>query len=166
MHFLRSLYARDLFNNGFYFNLVQEKVVKGKGFQRVGIADTAMSVRSPIFKNKLIEIKTINNYNRILDSVASTPEEPHLSFKGDLELQYINEPEPTAYQHSHNIFPMKIQQRSTIILHKPCVILAHGQVYPADAIETKNFWSWELMAESLPLDYDPAVDEAIAGANE
>ncbi len=164
MHFLRSLYKRDLFSNGFYFNLINLKAVKGKGLVRMGYADTLMAVRSPIFRNKIIGIKTITNYNRILDSARSTPEEPLFTFKGDLEIQYTNEAEPTAYQHNRHIFPTKIQQRSTILLHKECIILAHGQVYPPDAIETKNYWSWELMAESLPLDYDPNGDLAVVGS--
>lgn len=156
MHFLRSLYSHDLFKNGFYFNLIQEKVVKGKVL-RIGIADTTIAVRSPVFKTRL-EIKTISNYNRVLDSTTSTPEEPHLSFKGELEIQYIKELEPSAYQHHRLALPTKIQQRSTVVLLKPCIILAHGQVYPGDAVETRNYWSWELMAESLPLDYDPDDD--------
>lgn len=162
MHFLRSLYARDLFNNGFYFNVIELKNVRGKGFKRIGIADTTMAPRSPIFNDRRIKVQTITNYKRILDSARSTPEEPFLSYKGDLEVQYINEAEPATYQHNRKIFPAKIQQRSTLILHKPCTIEPHGQVYPPDAIETKNYWSWELMAESLPLDYDPEADQAIS----
>ncbi|MEJ0029924.1 MAG: hypothetical protein WDO15_05955 [Bacteroidota bacterium] len=116
----------------------------------------------PIFNNKRINIQTLYNYKKILDS-TSTAEEPVLSFKGDLEVQYINEAESGAYQNNRHIFPTKIQQRSTIILHARCIVQPHGQVYPGDAVETKNYWSWELMAESLPLDYDPNVDLAIVG---
>ena len=163
MHFLRSLYMKDLFSNGFYFNLIEQVKVKGKGLQRIGFADTIMTPRSPIFNDRRIKIQTITNYDKILDSTRSRPEEPFLSFKGDLEIEYINEAEPTAYQHNRKIFPSKIQQRSTVILHKPCTIEPNGQVYPPDAIETKNYWSWELMAESLPLDYDPAADVTILG---
>lgn len=165
MHFLRSLYARDLFNNGFYFNVIEQKNVRGS-FKRIGIADTTMAPKSPIFNNRRIKVQTITDYDRILDSARSTPEEPFLSYKGDLEIQYINEAEPGTYQRNRKIFPAKIQQRSTLILHKPCTIEPHGQVYPPDAIETKNYWSWELMAESLPLDYDPNADLAITGNHE
>jgi hypothetical protein len=163
MHFLRSLYAKDLSNNGFYFNLVEQQYVKGKGIQRRGTADTILRPRSPIFDDRRIKILATINYNRILDSIRSTPEEPLLSFRGELEIQYINEAEPGAYQNNRKIFPTKIQQRSTVLLLKPCIIQRHGQVYPADAIETKNYWSWELMAESLPLNYDPEVDMEIVG---
>lgn len=166
MHFLRSLYHRDLFNNGFYFNIIKPKFVNGKGVQRVGVADSTMTPRSPIFNNKRIKVPTLINYNRILDSVRSTPDAPVLSFEGDLEVQYINEAESGPYQQNRKIFPEKIQQRSTLILLKTCTIEAHGQVYPNDAVETKNYWSWELMAESLPFDYDPSVDLAITGGRE
>jgi hypothetical protein len=166
MHFFRAVYARDLINNGFYYNLIEAVPAHDAGIQRHGIADTTLTPRSPVFNNRRIRMLTITNYNRILDSARSTPEESVLSYKGDLEVQYINEAEPGAYQHARHIFPDKVVQRSTLILHKPCVVQQPGNVYPADAVETKNYWSWELMAESLPLDYDPAVDQAIVEANE
>ena len=165
MHFLRSLYERKLNTDGYYFNLVNLENTKGVVIRR-GYADTVMTPRSPVYNNRTIRMHTIRNYNRILDSIRSTPEQPVLSFKGDLEIKYIMEAESYAYQQNRRLPPGKNVQQSTIILHKPCIIQPHGQVYPQDAVETRNYWSWELMAESLPLDYDPDEDLKIMTAEE
>lgn len=153
MHFLRSLYERDCFKNGFYFNLIDAR--------GIGHPDSTMGPRSPVFNNKVIKVLSLKDYRQILDSARSTWEEPVLSYKGDLQIQYINEAEPYAYQTNRHLWPGKNLQTSTIILLKPCIIESLGQVYPQDAIETKHYWTWELMAESLPLNYDPAKDLAI-----
>jgi hypothetical protein len=167
MHFLRSLYTRNLNQDGYYFNLVKEENMRLQGFQRKGYADTLMAPRSPIYNNRRIKMLTITNYNRIFDSLNLVlhPQQPLLTYKGELEIQYINEAEPYAYQSNRQIRAEKIPQRSTMILRRPAIVQAFGHVYPPDAVETKGYWSWELMAESLPLDYEPANDIGIMSAN-
>ena len=166
MHFLRSLYNRSLNDDGYYFNLITEVNTKKGGFARKGSSDTVMIPRSPVFSNRRIRMHTITDYDRILDSlsVAINPAEPLLKFDGDLEIQYIMESEPYAYQSNRGIKPGKTLQFSTIILRKPAIVQPHGQVYPQDAIETRGYWSWELIAESLPLDYEPDGDLDILSA--
>lgn len=166
MHFLRTLYTRRLNEEGYFFNVIKEVNLgpDGGGMKRIGVADATLTPRSPIYNDKKIKVLTITNYNRILDSLSliKTPEQPLLRFKGDLEIQYIMEAETYDYQVNRHIFPAKTMQRSTIILRKPAIVQSHGQTYPQDAIETKGYWSWELIAESLPLDYETDNDQKIA----
>ena len=164
MHFLRSLYRENLNEDGYYFNLINEvNLGLPGGIKRVGYSDSVKAPRSPIYNNKRIRMPTITNYNRILDSLSlvENPEEPLLNFQGELELQYIMEAESNDYQTNRGQRTEKIPQRSMIKLHKPAIVQSHGQIYPQDAIETKGYWSWELMAESLPLDYQPDADEKL-----
>jgi hypothetical protein len=166
MQFLRSLYDRKLNDDGYYFNLINDEYTIKGGVVKKGYSDTLKTPRSPVYNNKRIKIQTITDYNRILDTLNSTPEQPVLSFKGDLEITYINEAETYAFQVNRKSTIGKSLQSSTIILHKPAMVQSHGQVYPQDAVETRGYWSWELMAESLPLDYDPALDLKITGEGE
>lgn len=153
MHFLRAFYKRNLNDEGYYFNLIDPGT-------RHGVADTLKTPRTPIFNDRRIKISTINNYNRVIDSLSS-PQSPLLKFDGELEVQYIMEAESNAYQVNRSLRSEKKPQLSQMILLKPAVIQPHGQLYPQDAIETRGYWSWELMAESLPLDYQPVEDEKL-----
>jgi hypothetical protein len=167
MHFLRSLYERNLNQDGYYVNLVNKGNSLLEGLLRRGYADTAMTPRSPIYNNRRIKMHTITNYNRILDSVnlALRPDLPLLNFKGELEVQYIMESEPYSYQSNRQMRSEKIPQRSSIILRRPAIVQPFGHLFPPDAIETKGYWSWELIAESLPLDYEPGPDIETLGEN-
>jgi len=91
-----------------------------------------------------------------------------LTFKGELEVKYIMESEPYSYLTSRHLFSSvgsKKPQVSRVMLHGSALVQHDGQIYPPDAIETIGYWSWELMAENLPFDYDPAVDAGLVEEN-
>lgn len=164
MQFLRSLYNRDLNNDGYYFALIKNvNLGTNGGFQRVGWADTTVSTRAAIYNYKRYKVSTVTNYNKLLDSLRSTPEEPILNFTGDLQIQYVHEAEGFNYQSNRYRPYGKNPQTSHMKLLKPAVIQQNGVLYPADAVETSGYWSWELVAEALPLDYDPEDDIKLTG---
>ncbi|HZY81210.1 MAG TPA: carboxypeptidase-like regulatory domain-containing protein [Cyclobacteriaceae bacterium] len=158
MHFFRAVYHRRILEEGFIFNLVHE-VHHPKGEPTLeGISDTTFAMRSAIYNNRKYKVSTLNKYSHILDSI-STPEKPVLNYTDLLEVRYIQEAEGFAYNRYHNLDGgVTTPQRSLATLHTPAIVEPTGQLYPQDAIETKGYWSWELIAESLPLDYDPAED--------
>jgi len=164
MHFLRALYNRDLSEEGFYVDLVN----KNTGLQIAPVtAYEQVRVRSDAYNNKFIKLESIKNYNLMLDSVRSTPAEPLLNFKGELQVQYIHESEDYDYQVLRygrgRASGNRIQRSRMFMLTPEALVQPNGQLYPEDGAETAGYWSWELVAESLPLDYDPAVDKQILG---
>lgn len=164
MHFFRSLYQRVLFDEGFYYNLVH--MPKGAaGMARVGVADKQLRVRSEAYNGKIIKVKTLDNYKLILDSATSTLTEPVFKFNDELEVEYIHEKE--SYEYTKERFPMgraTSVQMSVVELRKPYVVIEpNGNVFPQDGVETSGYWSWELVSESLPFDYDPEADKAVVG---
>jgi hypothetical protein len=163
-HFLRSLCNRNLFEEGFYFDLLNEP--NGRRSSPPS-AYSMVRVRSDAHNNKFIKVETLKNYNLILDSVRSTPAEPILKFHGQLLIEYIHEPEEYNYQVQRygraQVRSTRAQHSRLVLLGPDAVIQPFGQLYPEDAAETAGYWSWELVSESLPLDYDPEADKQILG---
>jgi hypothetical protein len=148
MHFLRALYNHNANEEGWYFY-----------FRATPKTDTLLSPRSKTFNNQPLKIKSIVNYKYILDSARSTPRQPVLRKSNDvLEVNYIHESQSVFYQRYQKARVQRALQTSTIKMHGPAEILPDGRVYPVNAMEVGGYWSWELMAERLPLDYDPDDD--------
>jgi hypothetical protein len=76
-----------------------------------------------------------------------------LFFKDVLAVEYMKEKESRNYPRSQNNF-----QLSHFKLLEPVTVEPSGDVYPISAVEFRGYWSWELMAEMLPLDYEPQDD--------
>jgi hypothetical protein len=160
-HFMNALSKRALIGNGFYVNLVTTSFNKKGKMVKEGIADTTLTIRTGVYARNPKKISVLNNYNRILDSLEATRGRTTMKFEGELEIQYVNEPEPYYFVRARS--PKEagytMPQRSNFKLRAPIVeISSNGQLVPEDGIETRGYWSWELVAESLPLDYDPKVD--------
>jgi hypothetical protein len=158
MHFMRALYQRKLAEQGFFVNLYN---YDRKGFLKSkAIIDTSFRVKSVAFKNKF-KVSTISHYNRLVDSIASTKNETVLAFNGQLEVVYINELESADFssQRAHRKMGFKFLQYSTLTLqNKKIPVEANGSVLSEENLLTKGYWSWELVSESLPVDYDPDFD--------
>jgi hypothetical protein len=160
MHFMRALCQRTLAKEGFFINLYYDKYDLKGNKTRKALADEAIVIRSPLFHNEKIKMPTIHD-KRIIDSVKSTNEHTVLSFSGELEIIYALEAESYLFQKYRNQKKsgFTVPQISILKLLKDDVIVEqNGQLHPEENLETKGYWSWELMAESLPLDYDPAED--------
>jgi hypothetical protein len=56
-------------------------------------------------------------------------------------------------------------QNSQLKSLAPASISPDGSLYPIDSIEASGYWSWELISEALPFDYDPAADLKTVGKN-
>ncbi len=165
MHFLRALYKHRLNKEGYFFNVIKDVNLGQKGgIKHIGYADSVKSPRAAIYNYRRIKMHTLTNYNRILDSVRSTKDQPILKFKGELDVQYIHEPESFNYQVARGRSRGKNPQVSQMkMLADSAIIQPNGQLYPPDAVETRGYWSWELMAEALPLNYDPEEDQDLTG---
>lgn len=162
MHFMRALYKRRLMEEGFFVSLNKEGYDKKGRKINTAFADTAIFIESPVFQNKKTRVPIVY-YDKILDSIRSTPTQPVLSFQGNLEITYANEPESLEYQRIRNGTQVGFKQfqRSQIFLLKPGFIVEpNGQIYMEDIL-SKVYWSWELVAESLPFDYDPEEDRKL-----
>jgi hypothetical protein len=148
MHFFRSLYNRRLNEEGFYFRFPGK--LQGD--------DSVKIVKSRVFR-KGLPVGTINNYYKILSD--SLKPELVLRYKGILEVQYVGEIETRQYQLHRSSGIKKTPQWSAIKLNSPAVIQPDGQPFPVTALQFGGYWSWELMSETLPLDYEPTEDLAI-----
>jgi hypothetical protein len=147
MHFIRSLYNHTANKEGFFFTLPS-----------TAKTDSLMRPRSMLFNNRRIKIASIVDYSKIIDSTAT---KRSLRFSGPLEISYINEGESVIFQRTMKIRVRKAIQVSYIKLFAPAEILPDGRTQPVNASQVGGYWSWELMSESLPLDYDPAADQEI-----
>jgi hypothetical protein len=158
LHFMRALYNNKLIQEGFFFNLFNEG--DDGALANTATSDAEMIVKSKIFNTRM-KIRTINNYKRILDTIQSTPTRPVLSFSGQLEVKYIHEAEPPSYIHLKEPGSLghTLPQKSRLTLLKPGVsIEPNGTVVSEEDIETIGYWSWEMIAENLPIDYYPEED--------
>jgi hypothetical protein len=148
MHFFRALYNHRLNEEGFYFFFPGEP---GAVFQR----------RSPALHDQEVTVKTITDYSMLLGSRPSVDDEDVLQFDDALSVVYINEKESLAYHKKRFMTLTQSIQRSALRSYDPAVVFPDGRLYPIEAAEASGYWSWELMSERLPLDYDPNVDLAI-----
>lgn len=160
LHFMRALYKRKLMDEGFFFNVFEE-VKKDTVITSVAYANSDLKVKSPLFREK-IRIRSCTNYYRILDSLTSTISKPLLAFSGDLEVTYINEAE--SYNYLRANYPNKVgttrPQKSKLMLGKQKLLIQpNGMLLQEQYVQAQGYWGWELVAESLPVDYNPDVDQ-------
>jgi len=147
MHFFRAMYNHKLNEEGFYFYM-----------EKKAATDSVIHPKSSVYTGRHFKILTITDYSRILDSTASTKEVPVLKFNDLLYINYVNEEESVLYQTERKLQIKKNIQLSQIKLRAPAAVLPDGRAHPIQALEVRGYWSWELMSESLPLDYDPDED--------
>jgi len=163
MHFMRALYQRKLSEAGFFIILYerdQRGIIKSKE-----TVDTSFRVKSVAFKNKF-KASTISNYNRILDSTALEKSKVVLAFNGQLEVTYIHELESPDFssKRAHRKAGFKFLQYSSLTLeNKKIPVEENGSILSEENLSTKGYWSWELVSESLPVDYDQTPDLKVIG---
>ncbi len=161
LHFMRSLYSRTLTKEGFFITLYQDRKMRNGRIVNEAVADSVLSVRSRLFNRKMA-YPTVTNYNAIVDSAKSTATRCVLNFRGKLEVLYVHEAEPLRYLllRDPGNRGFVIPQRTRIELTRPGVsIESNGTVIAQENLPSQGYWSWELVAETLPVDYDPAEDQ-------
>jgi hypothetical protein len=167
LHFMRALYDRKIIEEGFTFNLFNNQVDKYGTVVNQALADAKLKVDSKIF-NKKITVHTINNYKRILDTLRSTATRPVLRFTGQLEVKYLHEAESSAYvrvREGRSPGFTRPQRSRLTLLSDDVSIEPNGTIIPEENVETVGYWSWEMVAESLPIDYYPDEDEKLLAEN-
>jgi hypothetical protein len=162
MHFMRALYRRRLMEEGFFFNVFENKYIDTV-LTNSAVADSDLRVKSKLFKEK-IKMRSSINYYRVLDSAKSTFNRPVLGFSGQLEVTYIHEAESYKYLRAH--YPQKVgftrpQKSRLVLLKQDLPIESNGMILHEEHLSSQGYWSWELVSESLPVDYDPESDRKI-----
>lgn len=151
MHFFRALYNRRLNEEGFYFSYPASP-----GF------DSIFMTTSKALSWYPVEVRTLTNYDRIVDTTMVNGETV-LMLDHPLAVAYVNEIESFIYQRKREIAVRRSVQKSYLVSKEPAVVFPDGRLYPVEGAEASGYWSWELMAEALPLDYDPADDLKLLG---
>ncbi len=158
LHFMRSLYQCHLFREDFVVQRIVEKVDKS-GLPRLLTVQGKRILFNPTPADTIIrEVQdTTLGCRQLINPVLSTKTQVVVSFQGLLQVTYTKEKEPFSYQYSlypTQKFYIKSPQVSLIKLVQPNVTVeADGHFYETDGLVAQGYWSWELLAEMLPLDY-------------
>ncbi len=161
MHFMRALYKDQLEQEGFLVQRVVEK--PGKYTPRLVALPPAktVSVRSLVNDKKWIEHPT-DLRKILLDTLQSTPTRPILSFSDFVQVVYVNEKEPLAYRNARNSLQaghaINPQKSMVWLLKQGIAVEANGHFWPALGVKSRGYWSWELIGDELPFDYDPSLN--------
>lgn len=158
MHFMRALYQRRLLEEGFVIQVIREQRTRSGETRLLGL-DGDTTVRLPALAGKYDAVFQTVRENRLLDTLRSTPTHPTVAFSGVRSVTYTREREPLDYQktralreHGFRIRPQTTLLRMTV---PNVVIEPSGHFYDPQGITYEGYWGWELIAENLPLDYEP-----------
>ena len=158
MHFMRALYRKQLVQEGFVIQKVVEKSTRSGERRLIGLpTDTTLFFPSLTNPQKKMGLP-MASYKIILDTLKSTPDQPVIAFPGWIQVIYALKREPYTYQRFREISEDKydiIPQRSFIRMLYPSVSIESSGRFDLQGIFFEGYWTWELMAESLPTDYDP-----------
>ncbi len=159
MHFGRALYQRKLVEEGFTIVKVIERRNRRGDRKLSGLpGDTLVSVFSLANPKKMVSLP-MANYKAILDTVRSTALEPVVTFNDFLQVTYTKEEEPYKFQRARHPLTSSfgINPQTSLIrqLAPHTTVEPNGQFWPPHAIRNEGYWSWELIADDLPFDYDP-----------
>lgn len=158
MHFMRALHRGNLTGEGFTVVPVTEQKNRDGTQKLVGLpGDTLVTVKA-LRGDYDVPMPTVK-VKRLLDTLRSTPAHPVVAFAGPMQVTYAREPESIGYQktlplaeHGHRVRPQTTLLRMT----KPEVTVEpDGRFYDPHGIRSQGYWSWELIAEELPFDYEP-----------
>lgn len=159
MHFMRSLYNRRLLEEGFMLRKVVKRPTPNKDTLLVALpGDTTVYITTKFYNKSNLPQQTLK-YKQIIDSTLSTRVHPLLRFNDLLEVTYVNEGEPYTYfkgrKNAKEVFKTTAQVSMIKLLKPNVTIESDGQYFDASSIHYQGYWSWELVAEDLPVDYTP-----------
>ncbi len=131
-HFINALLKNELEKEGFGVIAVK----KGKGF------------------------RTTDGQAVQRDSIFFRTEQPHLfamtiSEKQNLQITYFGEPEESAYARLNWKSAAEVQTSEIEMKEKYLLLDRTGYIYNPLGIILLGYWSWEKIAEMLPIDYVP-----------
>ena len=149
MHFMRSVHERRLGEEGFELRRIIEKedTIRMSGMP-VRTKKTRMLIRTPL----------PNDYLVLADS--SDAGHSVLKFSDIIQVTYTKENESQEYLRAQNPFSQQSgrggPQSSVIQLKGPVIrVEPNGNYYEPLDILFEGYWSWEKVAELLPLSYKP-----------
>ena len=158
MHFMRSLYRRRLAEEGFVIQQVIEKKNRVGERRLIGLpTDSTAEYPSLAHPKKWITFPK-GSYKLLIDSTLSTANHPVVSFPDWIQVIYAMEREPTKYQTLREVPENKyktLPQRSFLRMLQPSVTIESDGRFDLQAILFEGYWTWELVADSLPTDYEP-----------
>ncbi|GAB3246980.1 carboxypeptidase-like regulatory domain-containing protein [Larkinella harenae] len=143
MHFMRALHQRALPENGFLIQRIVEKT------------DTTRA------KPKTVRylVQDTLQYAHMVNLDSSTTDQTRLQFNDLLQVTYLHEKEELAYlkaQRPFGALPRTGGPQTSVIhlLHPFVDVEANGNYHEPLGILVEGYWSWEKVAELLPLDYE------------
>ncbi|WP_198174734.1 carboxypeptidase-like regulatory domain-containing protein [Spirosoma arboris] len=158
MHFMRALYQKRLVPEGFVIQQIAEKKNRAGERRFIGLP-TDSTAYFPSLTNSTKQVAyPMAPYKMILDSVQSTALRPVIAFNDWIQVTYALKREPADYQKYRETPENKyaiIPQRSFLRMLAPNVELESSGRFDLQRIFFEGYWTWELMAESLPIDYEP-----------
>ena len=159
MHFARALYRRQVSQEGFAFQRVIERKNRSGDLLRIGLPGNTTVTFPSLSNDRQVISLPMASYGALLDTIRSTDTQPVIAFKGLIHVTYAKEREPLTFQKARRFskFGYKnVPQSSLIRLLKPgLTVEANGQFWPPQGIRSEGYWSWELVADDLPFDYEP-----------
>ncbi|GAB3174629.1 carboxypeptidase-like regulatory domain-containing protein [Telluribacter humicola] len=158
MHFLRALYLNRLTEEGFVVQEIKEQPRQDGGIRRLGLpGDTTVVL--PALNGKYDVTYQTLSATKLLDSLHSTPEKPVVAFEGLRQVTYTREPESYRYIRtlpiSQKTYRARPQQTLIRMTQPRATLERNGYVSPSMSFNYEGYWTWKLMAEELPLDYEP-----------
>lgn len=126
-----------------------ESHIEKEGFHVLWIRD---SQRNPQF------FELVNTNKFLIPGELQT--EKHLKFSGYLQIQYTKETPEVDYHKNISWAKIRNFQVSWIKLEADSVLIdTHGRYFDKFKIITLGYWSWERLADMVPLDYTPDNSE-------
>lgn len=157
-HFMKSLYECNLHANGFSAQRIIEIIDKTERIRTIIKHGEKISIR-PTPADSIVRILLPDSLSchYFLDTTLSLKGKI-VSFKGLVQITYLNEIESRDYQLVNDPLPKGYRQTPQVsIIHmvSPKIILEpDGHFSDPIGIISEKYWSWELMSEMLPYDYD------------
>ncbi|MVM40921.1 hypothetical protein GO730_29885 [Spirosoma sp. HMF3257] len=158
-HFMKSLYKRQLFKNGFIVQRVIEKIDKSGKVRQITLHGKKVNFYpTPADTIVRVLLPDTLSADKLIDTDQSTNGQTVVSFQGTMQVVYFYELESFDYQQTHSPPKegyLKSPQLSIMRMTSPSVVIEpDGHFYDPLGILFEWYWSWELVSEMLPFDYE------------
>jgi len=171
MHFMRSLYAQRLPENGFEVRRLEKRVNEEKkklaesmyrGFNVKTSAPSAVDGYTAENHRRLLEqddtLRIFSNHLLSGDSIAKRIDSATtlLEFNGYLAVSYFKAETADEFQRQFPFEDTKQQSEMLLWHRRPVMLASSGAYYPPADLLIGGYWGWrEKLATLLPNDYQP-----------
>ncbi|AQG79370.1 hypothetical protein AWR27_08590 [Spirosoma montaniterrae] len=158
MHFMRALFQNKLTQEGFVVQFMEENFNRQGDRWLKSLATDTTATLPPLTGNQPIVYPTLH-YRRLVDTTRFRSSLLNWHLKHLLEVRYTQESESFDYYtiRDRSYFGYKKKPQTSLIRFRDVdvSVQADGQFFEPDGFRTEGYWSWELIAEELPVDYQP-----------